>query len=95
MENKEMNLSIVCEFRKKLPGIEIRNPKWAECGIIAEEFRRMDVGDIVLFPVSSYKPTTVRSTPSATMLKEVLEEGRQWSTMLDKENKSVAVLRIA
>lgn len=89
-----MNLSIVDAFKKRFPGLDIKTPKWAVLGVTAE-FRRLNVGDIVLFPIDSYNYQTIRSTPGTSMVPEVLNEGRQWKTKLDRDNKSVAVLRIA
>ena len=96
MENKtkDMNLSIVDAFKKNFPDLDIKTPTWAVLGVTAE-FRRLQVGDIVLFPIDSYNYQTIRSTPGTSMVPEVLNEGRQWKTKLDKDNKSVAVLRIA
>lgn len=89
-----MNLSIVDAFKKSFPELDIKTPTWAVSGVTAE-FRKLQVGDIVLFPIDSYNYQTIRSTPAASMVPEVLNEGRQWKTKLDKDNKSVAVLRIA
>lgn len=96
MENKtiDMNLSIVDAFKKNFPNLDIKTPTWAVLGVTAE-FRKLQVGDIVLFPIDSYNYQTIRSTPGTSMVPEVLNEGRQWKTKLDKDNKSVAVLRIA
>lgn len=96
MENKaiDMNLSIVEAFKKAYPELDIKSPTWAVLGVTAE-FRKLQVGDIVLFPIDSYNYQTIRSTPGTSMVPEVLNEGRQWKTKLDRDNKSVAVLRIA
>lgn len=96
MENKtiDMNLSIVDAFKKNFPELDIKTPTWAVLGVTAE-FRKLQVGDIVLFPIDSYNYQTIRSTPGTSMVPEVLNEGRQWKTKLDRDNKSVAVLRIA
>ncbi len=96
MKNKttNMNLSIVDAFKNKFPDLDIKTPTWAVLGVTAE-FRKLQVGDIVLFPIDSYNYQTIRSTPGTSMVPEVLNEGRQWKTKLDRDNKSVAVLRIA
>lgn len=96
MENKtiDINLSIVEAFKKIFPNLEIKTPTWAALGVAAE-FRKLRVGDIVLFPIDSYNYQTIRSTPGSTMVPEVINEGRQWKTKLDRDNKSVAVIRIA
>lgn len=96
METKtiDINLSIVEAFKKKFPDLDIKPPTWAVLGVTAE-FRKLQVGDIVLFPIDTYNYQTIRSTPGSTMVPEVLNEGRQWKTKLDRENRSIAVLRIA
>lgn len=90
----DINLSIVKAFKKSFPDLDIKVPKWAALGVAAE-FRKLQVGDIVLFPIDAYNYQTIRSTPGTTMVPEVINEGRQWKTKLDRDNKSVAVLRIA
>lgn len=96
MEKKtiDMNLSIVDAFKKRFPDLDIKNPTWAALGVTAE-FRKLKVGDVVLFPINSYNYQTIRSTPATSMIPEVLNEGRKWTIKLDKDNKSIAVLRIA
>lgn len=94
MAEQEINLSIVDAFKREFPDMEIKTPKWAVLGVAAE-FRKLNVGDIVLFPIDSYNYQTVRSTPGSTMVPEVFNEGRKWKTKKDKENKSIAVLRIS
>lgn len=91
---KKINLSIVDAFKKRFPDLEINTPTWAVSGV-ADEFRKLRIGDIVLFPINSYNYQTIRSTPGTSMVPEVINEGRCWKTKLDRENKSVAVLRIA
>lgn len=88
-----MNLSIVEAFRKKFPDLEIKTPKWATLGV-TEEYKRLGVGEIVLFPVDTYNYQTVRTAPNTTMVPERLE-GKKWSTKLDIDNKSYAVLRVS
>lgn len=90
----KMNLSIVDVFRKKYPDLNVKKPKWAEFGI-TEEFRRLAVGEIVLFPLASYNYTTIRATPGGVLVKEKVTEGRGWRTKVDYDNKSVAVIRIS
>ena len=48
-----MNLSIVDAFKKNFPDLDIKTPTWAVLGVTAE-FRKLQVGDIVLFPIDSY-----------------------------------------
>ncbi len=61
---------------------------------IAEEFRRMLVGDIVHFPLAQYNYNSIRSTPSTSLVPERME-GKQWKTKLDFDNKCVEVIRTA
>lgn len=96
MANKkiDINLEVMDFFKGKYPDLEIKTPKMASLGV-TEEFRRLEVGEIVLFPVGPYNYQTIRSTPGSTMIPEVLNEGRQWKTRIDKANKCIAVLRTA
>lgn len=89
-----MDLGVMDFFKKRFPHLNIKTPVWATL-TVTEEFRRLEVGEIVLFPISSYNYQTIRSAPGTTMVPEVLNEGRQWKTRIDKANKSVAVLRVA
>ncbi|MDE7464956.1 MAG: hypothetical protein K2M59_03645 [Muribaculaceae bacterium] len=91
---EQINLGVAKFFKSKFPHLTLTGPRWAEFGV-TDEFRGMKVGEIVLFPISSYNYQTIRSTPGTSMVPEVLNEGRQWKTRLDRENKSVAVLRIS
>lgn len=61
---------------------------------ITEEFRNMEVGDIVRFPTDQYKYTTIRSTPGGALINERMN-GKQWKTRIDYENKCIEVTRIA
>lgn len=61
---------------------------------IVEEMRDMNIGDVVKFPLAKYKPTTVRSTPSASLCLEKAE-GKNWSTRINYDDKCVDVTRIA
>lgn len=61
---------------------------------IAEEFRRMVVGEVVQFPLAQYNYNSIRSTPSTSLVPERME-GKQWKTKLDFDNKCVEVIRIA
>lgn len=62
---------------------------------LAEEFRRMSVGDEVRFPLEKYNYNSVRSTPSATLKNLQIMEGRQWIQRIDMDTKSVIVTRTA
>lgn len=62
---------------------------------ITEEFRAMDVGEVVEFPLSKYKYTSVRATQAGSLVLEQIEEGKRWTTRLDKEHKCVYVTRVS
>lgn len=91
---KQINLSIVEDFRKAFPDLDIKTPKWAAANI-ASEFRQLKVGEIVLFPLEAYKYTTVRTAPGGSLVNERLVEGRRWKVKLDHDNISAAVIRLA
>ena len=78
-------------FRATYPKLKVGTPRWAVDGIMPE-LRKMEVGDIVLFPIDKYNYNTVRSAPS-NMLNERFIEGMEWTTRIDKENKAIAVIR--
>ncbi len=61
---------------------------------IAEQFRNMKVGDVIQFPLSDYNPSTIRATPSSSLLKE-MSEGWKWRTRANLPNKSIDVMRIS
>lgn len=63
-------------------------------GGIAEEYRKMKVGDVVAFPVPKYNYNTIRQTPQTSCLNESME-GRKWTTRKDFENKCIIVTRLA
>lgn len=63
-------------------------------GGIAEEFRNLNVGEVVVFPMADYNPNTVRNTPSASMLNERAKTGKKWITSTDMEDKCVYVVRV-
>lgn len=94
MENKtiEMELSVVDWFKGKYPGIKVNEPKWANL-TVAEEYRRMEVGDVVMFRIPGYNYQTVRCAPSTSLIAESME-GRRWTTRMDRNNRCVAVLRV-
>ncbi|MEI3156227.1 MAG: hypothetical protein V8T07_00650 [Muribaculaceae bacterium] len=62
---------------------------------IAEEFRDMNVGDVVQFPCDKYNPTSVRSCTATTLLPDRMNEGKAWSAKTDFETKSMMVTRTA
>lgn len=61
---------------------------------IAEEFRNMNVGDIVQFPTDKYNYSTIRSTPGSSLINERMN-GMRWKTRVDYENKCIEVTRTA
>lgn len=61
-------------------------------GRIADEFRSMAVGDVLLFPMVRYNPNSVRSSPAATLARERWQ-GRRWSVRTDVEAGVVEVAR--
>ena len=63
-------------------------------GGIAEEYRKMEVDDVVAFPVPKYNYNTIRQTPQTSCLKESME-GRKWTTKKDFENKCIIVTRVS
>lgn len=62
---------------------------------IAEEFRKMEVGDVVHFSISKYNYNSIRTAPCTSLVTERIEEGRRWKTRLDIDNKCVVVTRTA
>ncbi len=93
IQSPAIDLGVMATLHKRFPGVPIRKPRWAE-GEIKDEFVKMKVGDIVLFPVSDYNYNTLRGTAIHSLL-ELTMEGRRWSTTLDRSNKSCAVIRIS
>ena len=94
MENKpKIDLSIVDAFKRENFDVDIKPPKWAERKPAAE-LKAQGVGDISLFPVSEYQPSTIRSTPSASLFDLQVNEGRVWRTKQDRPNKAIAVIRL-
>lgn len=62
---------------------------------IADELRDMQVGDVVRFPLNKYNYNSIRSTPSTSLVNERAEEGREWKTKINYEDKCVDVTRTA
>ncbi len=62
---------------------------------ITEEFRNMEVGETVRFPLSKYKYSTIRATPSTSLVNERVEEGRSWRSKINYTDKCVDVIRTA
>lgn len=63
-------------------------------GGIAEEFRNLSIGEVIMFPAQKYNMNTVRNTPSSTMLNERMTMGKKWITSTDMEDKCVYVARV-
>ena len=64
-------------------------------GGIAEELKKMEVGDTVSFPLPKYKYNSVRSATCTGSIDERVVNGKRWKTNLDSENKLVNVTRTA
>ena len=88
----EIKQSIVDYFKSKFPSVEMKGI-WRAEGKIADELRKMNVGDIILFDVENYNYPTIRSAPGTIMVKERMKEGREWKTRDDYDNQDIAVLR--
>lgn len=88
----EINQSIVDYFKSRFPSVEMKEI-WRAEGSVADEFRKMNVGDIVLFDVDKYNYQTIRTAPATIMVKERMKEGRMWKTRVDYDNQAAAVLR--
>lgn len=61
---------------------------------IAEEFRKLGVGEAVRFPLSEYNYNSVRATPSTSLVND-RAEGKKWKTKINFDDKCVEVTRIA
>ncbi len=64
-------------------------------GSITEELRKMEVGETIQFPLEDYPYNSVRNSPTTSLAKERLVDGKKWKTMLDSDSKSTLVTRIA
>lgn len=73
--------------------MEQKEIKIATLGIV-DEFRRMNVGDVVRFPADKYNYNSIRSTPSTSLVQERMA-GQRWKTRIDFDNKCVEVTRTA
>lgn len=61
---------------------------------IAEEFRSMEVEEVLSFPLDRYNFNSIRATPASTLLPDRLK-GRKWKVKLDFDNGRVLVTRTA
>ena len=61
-------------------------------GGIAEEYRKMEVGETVAFPLAQYNYNSVRSASGTTLVPEKLK-GWRWSCHIDYGRKCVFVTR--
>ena len=68
-------------------------PKIATLGI-ADELRRMKIGDVDKFPMSQYRYNSVRACPSTSLAEEQCN-GKNWKTRLDREERCVFVTRVS
>ena len=59
-----------------------------------DEFRKMEVGDVVRFPIADYNYNSLRTLPSTSLVPERVE-GRSWKTRLDIDNACVDVTRVS
>lgn len=63
---------------------------------VLEEFRALEVGESVLFPVKDYPGVTyIRNAKSSSGLLKDRFEGKDWTTKIDNENKGILVTRTA
>lgn len=61
---------------------------------ISDEFRRLEIGEVVHFPIPKYNYNSIRSTPSTSLVAERMD-GKRWKTRLDIDNKLVEVIRVS
>ncbi len=61
-------------------------------GRICDEFRNLNIGESVAFPVPGYNYNSIRQTPHTTLIAETMN-GRKWRTQVDMENKCIIVTR--
>ena len=61
---------------------------------VVEELSKMEIGEIVQFPLCKYNYATVRSTPSGRLANEQCE-GAKWKTRLNRAEKCVDVIRVS
>lgn len=62
-------------------------------GAIVDEFRALNVGDVVSFPLDQYSYSSIRATPTA--LGAGTENGPKWQTQMSSINQCVFVKRIS
>lgn len=61
---------------------------------VAEEFRKLKVGEVISFSMLDYNANTVRNTPSSSMLNERAKTGKKWITSTNMEDKCIYVVRV-
>ncbi len=61
---------------------------------IADEFRKMDIGDIVHFPLDKYNYNTIRSAPNTSLVQDRLQ-GKKWKTKINYDERCVEVCRLS
>lgn len=63
-------------------------------GGVAEEFRKLEVGETVAFPAAEYNANTIRNAQSSQLLNERLKYGKTWKTRTDIEDRCIYVTRV-
>lgn len=61
---------------------------------MVEEFRDMNVGDVVQFPVEKYNYNSLRTLPSTCLVEDRMN-GKHWKTRMNYADKCVDVTRTA
>lgn len=59
-----------------------------------EEFRDMNVGDVVRFPLDKYNYNTLRVIPSTSLVSDRVD-GKNWKTKINYLEKAVDVKRVS
>lgn len=62
-------------------------------GEIVRRFREMKVGETIFFPFDEFDSPTIRSTPTASLYRE-MAEGKRWTVKTDIFGKRMAVTRL-
>lgn len=92
-KTKTINMEVYDSLKRQYPSIDVHKPRIAE-GKVVDEFRKMKIGDIVVFPTEFYNYQTIRSCPASCMIPERLK-GWNWRVKLDIPNKAVSVIRLS
>ena len=59
-----------------------------------EEYRDMNVGDVVRFPLDKYNYNTLRVLPSTSLVPDRVD-GKSWKTRINYPEKAVDVTRVS